>query len=138
MKVAPPLSILPSGGVLIRLRLNALNKENSMRTKKEKASARLKVYLAPDQYAAIVESATNTGLSMSAFARKCCLGSKVEPVMNAGAVRDLIKINADMGRLGGLLKLYLTMPEVPATDVLPLLKEIKDIKDIMEKKILEL
>jgi hypothetical protein len=95
-------------------------------------------YLAQNEYDEVVESATKAGLSLSAFARNCCLGIRMQHVTDAAAVRDLIKINADMGRLGGLLKLYLTMPEVPTQQVRPLLKEIEALKRVMERKVLEL
>ena len=95
-------------------------------------------YVKEDEYRAIVESATQAGMSISRFVKNCCLGVRMQHVLDAKAVRDLVAVSADLGRLGGLLKLYLTMPEVPTAEVRPLLKEIEKTKALLEQKIMEL
>ena len=75
---------------------------------KEKRKKILKAYLTEKEYEQIVESSNRTCLSVSTFARNVCLGSKVPSREDAMARRELYKINADLGRLGGLFKLALS------------------------------
>ena len=52
--------------------------------------------------------ARSTGNSTSAFLRKVGLGYEVRSILDYSRAQDLVKVNADLGRLGGLLKLWLT------------------------------
>jgi len=89
----------------------------------------LKVYLAPEELESILANADKTGLSLSTFAKRVCLGSPVPSLENQQAVRDMLKINADLGRLGGLFKLYLATPDPPVPELPPesrrILREIE-------------
>lgn len=69
-----------------------------------KRTAVLQSYLRPEEYALIVGASKRAGLSVSEFARRVCLGYKVESREDQQARRELLKVNADLGRLGGLLK----------------------------------
>jgi len=73
----------------------------------------LKTYLTPEEYGKIMASADRTGLSLSTFAKRVCLGLSVPSLENQQARRELLKINADLGRLGGLFKLCLSEKEEP-------------------------
>ncbi|WP_428561463.1 MAG: plasmid mobilization protein [Solidesulfovibrio sp. DCME] len=73
----------------------------------------LKTYLTPEEYGKIIESADRTGLSLSTFAKRVCLGLPVPSLENQMARRELLKVNADLGRLGGLFKLCLSEKEGP-------------------------
>ncbi len=44
------------------------------------------------------------GLSLSAFARKMCLGTPIETQMDSLARIELSHLRGDLGKLGGLLK----------------------------------
>ena len=68
---------------------------------------RITVYLTPEEHAQISEYATRAGLSLSTFAKRVCTGAAVPTLEHRQAVRDILKANADLGRLGGLLKLAL-------------------------------
>jgi hypothetical protein len=70
-----------------------------------------------------------TGLSLSSYLRGSGLGYQPKSILDLRAVEDLAGVNADQGRLGGLLKLWLsTRPGegAPTTDVRRLLREIED------------
>jgi len=69
---------------------------------------RITVYLGPDEYNGIRESAKKAGLSLSAFCQRVCLGIPVPGLEHRQAVRDILKAAADIGRLGGLFKLALS------------------------------
>ena len=65
---------------------------------------RITVYLSPEEHIEISESAARAGISLSAFARRVCLGFLVPSLEHKQAVQEIIKARADLGRLGGLLK----------------------------------
>ena len=68
---------------------------------------RITVYLGREEYNRIQESATKAGLSLSTFCKRVCSGMTVPGLEHRQAVKDILKANADLGRLGGLLKLAL-------------------------------
>ena len=69
---------------------------------------RITVYLGPKEYTRIQESANRAGLSLSTFCKRVCVGIPVPGLEHRQAVKDILKANADLGRLGGLLKLALS------------------------------
>jgi hypothetical protein len=75
---------------------------------KTRRLARLKVNLSPAERAAIEERAIATGRSLSSLLRDLALGFEPKAMLDLQAVQALVKVNADQGRLGGLLKLWLT------------------------------
>lgn len=48
---------------------------------------------------------------------------------------ELIKLHADMGRLGGLLKFAITSEPVLANEIRPLLNDLLEVKDLLKEKI---
>lgn len=88
--------------MLIRLRLNA--ESTKMNAKKPKRSEQVKAYVTREELLAIVESSERAGLTLSEFIRRVCLGARIESREDQQARRELLKVNADLGRLGGLLK----------------------------------
>ena len=72
--------------------------------KKLRRTEQIKAYVTPEEFTLIMESSDRAGLSMSEFARRVCLGFRVESQEDQQARRELLKVNADLGRLGGLLK----------------------------------
>ncbi|MCM8735503.1 conjugal transfer protein TraJ [Azospirillum sp. A1-3] len=92
----------------------------------------LKVWVNAAERARIEAQAEAAGLSVSAYLRNVGLGHQPRSVVDLDAVEQLIKVNADLGRLGGLLKLWLT--DTPGrgaavADVRELLGYIKDTQD---------
>ena len=84
---------------------------------------RITVYLDSGEYNSIQASAQRAGISLSAFCKRVCIGIPVPSMEHQQAVRDILKASADLGRLGGLLKLALS--EGGDTITLPrLLREI--------------
>ncbi|MBZ0067853.1 MAG: conjugal transfer transcriptional regulator TraJ [Thiobacillus sp.] len=73
-----------------------------------KASPPIKVYCLPEERARIEANAEAAGLSLSAYLLAVGQGYAVQGVMDYEKVRELAAINGDLGRLGGLLKLWLT------------------------------
>jgi hypothetical protein len=61
----------------------------------------------PDERQTLIENAGQCGLSVSNFLRTVGLGIGVVSVVDHRKVDELVRINGDLGRLGGLLKLWL-------------------------------
>jgi len=67
----------------------------------------IRVFADEAERALIQGSADTAGLSLSAFLRNVGVGYPVRSIVDQKQVAELAKINADLGRLGGLLKLWL-------------------------------
>ena len=68
------------------------------------AKTPLKVYLNEAERQFVADKASRAGLSMSAYAKRICLGYEIKSRMDQQTVLALIRTGADFGRLGGLLK----------------------------------
>lgn len=67
----------------------------------------IKVYCLPEERTTIEGLAKISGHSVSTYLRLVGQGARMSSVLDHECVRELAKINADLGRLGGLLKLWL-------------------------------
>ncbi len=67
----------------------------------------IEVWVTDEEKAEIDARANSAGLSRSAYMRAAGLNHRVGAIADLDAVRDLVKVNADFGRLAGLLKLWL-------------------------------
>lgn len=76
-----------------------------------RGSTPIKVWCLPEEKADIEENARKAGMSVSMYLRKVGMGYQIKGVIDAELVLKLAKINGDQGRLGGLLKLWLTNSE---------------------------
>ncbi|MCT4625695.1 hypothetical protein [Halodesulfovibrio sp.] len=68
----------------------------------------LKSYVTESESDRIVALAKQCGLSVSELVRRVALGQEVNTKVDKEAFLSLLKVNADLGRLGGLLKFALT------------------------------
>ncbi|MBV4493758.1 CopG family transcriptional regulator [Pseudomonas sp. SWRI12] len=79
---------------------------------KEKAPARrrgkpIEVWVTDEEKEAITERAIEAGMSRSSYLRALGMNSPIRSVVDLTAVADLAKVNGDLGRVAGLLKLWL-------------------------------
>lgn len=72
-----------------------------------KTQAPIKVYCLPEERAEIETMARKSGHSVSTYLRLVGQGYRVASIVDYEHVQELAKINGDLGRLGGLLKLWL-------------------------------
>lgn len=83
-----------------------------MQKKEQKVTRRgttpLKVYCLPEEKALIEANAAAAGKSVSSFLLTVGQGYQVTGIVDAKQVREMAKISGDLGRLGGLLKWWLT------------------------------
>jgi hypothetical protein len=107
-----------------------------------KGNTPIKVWVTPGEKQVIETSARNCGMSTSAYLRQVGLGMPIKSILDQNSIADLAKVNADQGRLGGLLKLWLTNDEKLkpydrvklSTNITKLLGEIKRLQDLLFEK----
>ena len=98
----------------------------------------LKVGATPEEAAEIRRRAETARLPVSSYLRHLGLGFKPRSLADHEAVLELSRINADLGRLGGLLKLWLSAQPgrgVPVTDVRRVLHQIEETQNGMRDAI---
>jgi hypothetical protein len=71
----------------------------------------IKVYCLPEERRQIEAKANTAGLSLSTYLLNVGIGYQVRGIVDHRQVEKLARINGDLGRLGGLLKLWLTDDE---------------------------
>ena len=67
----------------------------------------IKVWVSVEERAVVQERADQTGLSLSAYLLAVGMNTPIRSVVDLVAVGDLAKVNGDLGRVAGLLKLML-------------------------------
>jgi len=99
----------------------------------------IKVHCLPEEKSKIESRAKSCSMSVSHFLRDRGMGYRPKSTLDVDAVMEMSKVNADQGRLGGLLKMWLTNDEritamgndqVKQT-ILTLLDDIKKNQDRM-------
>ena len=91
----------------------------------------LRVVVSNAEQAEIARRATAASLSVSAYLRTLGLGYIPKSTLDQQAVGELVKVHANQGRLGGLLKLWLVEKPgqgAPALDVRRLLGQIEELQ----------
>jgi hypothetical protein len=96
--------------------------------KQTEARQRLKTFVTSEERIVIERKAKEAGLSVSAYLRAAALRQKIEPASNQQAVLDLLKAMADLGRLGGLLKLWLSSKPGEAATTVEVRRALRDIE----------
>jgi len=99
-----------------------------MQEKQTEARQRLKTFVTSEERIVIEQKAKEAGLSVSAYLRAAALRQKIEPAFNQQAVLDLVKAMADLGRLGGLLKLWLSSKPGEAASTAEVRQTLHDIE----------
>ncbi|MCB1937426.1 MAG: conjugal transfer transcriptional regulator TraJ [Nitrosomonas sp.] len=82
--------------------------QGTKRAKSARRDKRLRVPVLPEEEMMIKTKASEAGLTIAEYLRNLGLGYAVPSVIDNQQVDALLKINADLGRLGGLIKLWLT------------------------------
>jgi hypothetical protein len=68
----------------------------------------LRVVVSASERAGIEQRARAAGLSVSAYLRTVGLNRQTRAMLDYEAARELVRVAGDQGRLGGLLKLWLS------------------------------
>ena len=75
---------------------------------KRHAPRAIKVYCGPTERVELEAKAKSAGMSVSAYLAAVGVGYPIKTVLDHQRVEDLMRIDGNLGRLGGLLKLWLT------------------------------
>jgi len=98
----------------------------------------LRSYVTPEEYKIIKENAGRARMSVSNYVKTVCLGHEVRSAVDKSAVLDLAKVSADLGRLGGLLKLALSEKAIDRLRGNGLLDDIARTRRLLEGKVKKL
>ena len=103
----------------------------------------IKVRVSDDEKKIIQEKAKAFGYqsSTAALLRDLALGIEPKSTLDQQAVLDLLKVNADLGRLGGLLKHWLQAKGAKPSEVIEirtLMDDLVQTQKLLRKKVLSL
>ncbi|BBN62141.1 plasmid mobilization protein [Pseudomonas sp. KUIN-1] len=109
---------------------------------KEKTTARrrgkpIEVWVTDEEKEAITERANEAGMSRSGYLRALGLNTPIRSVVDLVAVADLAKVNGDLGRVAGLLKLWLAEKRgegASAIDVDALMVDFRELQVTVREK----
>lgn len=105
-------------------------------TPEKRRSSHIMINLNEAEYGEIVASSERAGLSLSEFGRRACLGARIPSREDHQARRDLLKINGDLGRLGGLLKQAIGLAN--KDQIYGLLHKIDQVQALLKAKLNEI
>lgn len=91
----------------------------------------IKVWVSQDERAEIEEKARQANMSLSAYLSAVGRNSPIRSVVDLQAVAGLAKVNGDLGRVAGLLKLWLAEKRgdgVNALDVESVMMEFRRLQ----------
>lgn len=112
-----------------------------MKTPLKENRVLLKSYVLPHEKKEIEALANQLNLSASAFVARLVVGKELPNVSHNQDLKDLIKVNGDLARLGNLLKMALDAGEFEAnqynkgTDVDSLIRDIRQTQNIVKTKV---
>lgn len=101
----------------------------------------IKVLVTSRERGEIEQRARDASMTLSAYLRALGLGYQPRSTLDRRAIADLVKLHADQGRLGGLLKLWLVEKAgqgAPTLDVRRLLRQIEDLQAQLKAVVLGL
>ena len=109
---------------------------------KDKTTARrrgkpIEVWVTDEEKAMITDKAKEAGMSRSGYLRALGLNTPIRSVVDLAAVADLAKVNGDLGRVAGLLKLWLAEKRgggVNAIDVDALMVDFRGLQATVREK----
>ena len=107
----------------------------------------LKVYVSDEDKSHIMQTAEETGLSVSRYLERCGTRRKITSKIDQQAIDNLIKINADLARLGNLMKFTMTelsdeTDDEAAKNLIAeahkTMTEAREVQEVLKAKIREL
>jgi hypothetical protein len=95
----------------------------------------IKVYVSGEEREAIDTHAKACSLTVSAYLRALGVGYEPKSTLDQQDIINLVRVHGNQGRLGGLLKLWLTEKPgqgAPAYDVRKLLRQIEALQERLQ------
>lgn len=95
----------------------------------------IKVLVSETERKELLARSQKTGLPISTFLRSAGLGLRPKTRLDGKVAMELLKVNGDLGRLGGLLKLLISeKTNVEVSDIRALLEKIDNTMDEIRRK----
>lgn len=97
----------------------------------------IEVWVTAEEKATITKCAEEAGMSRSGYLRALGLNTPIRSVVDLKAVADLCKINGDLGRVAGLLKLWLVEKNgqrASSTEVERMMVEFRELQAGIREK----
>ena len=102
-----------------------------------KRAQHLRVPVTQNEKEEIEQNAGSVGMSVARFLREIGLGYEARSILDHKHVNELVKINGDLGRLGGLLKMWLTndarTADFSASTIMAVLWRIEETQTMMKE-----
>lgn len=118
-------------------RMKPKKSDDKVRARPRREVPPIKVWVSDLEKETIAERAEQTGLSMSAFLLATGLNTPIKSRVDLLAVADLAKVNGDLGRTAGLLKLWLSEKRgqgAKPVDVESLMIEFRELQSLIREK----
>ncbi|OQX14057.1 MAG: hypothetical protein BWK73_10380 [Thiothrix lacustris] len=129
-------TILPLQGV------SAVGKRGKMGSETRKKTVLVMVRMTPEEREEIAALAATCSLSVPEFMRRMALSYTPKSTLDAQAIIEMAKINGDIGRVVGLLKLWLSTEakknEAFTHNIPKIVNELKELKDLLRQKAMQL
>ncbi|MFZ3067979.1 MAG: conjugal transfer protein TraJ [Gammaproteobacteria bacterium] len=120
----------------VQLMPNQTTNKNARGTRPR--SNRIEVWVTKDEKSELANRATQGSLSLSSYLRTAGMNCSIRSVADLDAIADLVRVNGNLGRVAGLLKLWLAEKRgqgARPVDVEALMnafrKHQKEVRDIM-------
>ena len=113
----------------------------NMGTETRKRTQQIKIRVSPEEKKLLEEGAARCDLSVPAWLRKLGLGHRPASHVDIQAVEKIARLHGDLGRIGGLLKMWLSdrnAEQARQLDVPDLLIQLHELQKDMKAKVKEL
>ena len=101
------------------------------KSENRKRQGHILLRVSAEEKAAIEKNASDCGLKTAAFLRNVGIGYQVKGIVDQKAILSLVRVNADLGRLGGLLKLWLSQRDQFGREAAGL--KVSDVRSLFHK-----
>ena len=103
----------------------------------------IKLWVTPEEKQRIAQKARDCGLSISSYGKHVCMGYLPRSILDNENVQKLMKVNGDLGRSGGLLKLLLgslhkNEANIRRPEINDILGEIRKTQSMLQQTIADL
>lgn len=94
---------------------------------------RVLVSVTPEERAEIKRKAQMAGMSVAGYLRASALNAEIRSIYDFAAIRDLCRVSGDLGRFGGLLKLWLAERKGEGASAVDVDKLLRDARAVVEE-----
>lgn len=94
---------------------------------------RIAVWVTPEERADIERRAELAGLSLSNYLRTAGMNHPIRSTLDYQAIRELVGVAGDLGRLGGLFKLWLAERRGDGATVADVNRALREARELQDK-----